>query len=40
MCHKKTLKFTGYNNSLRASQIENIINYLEKTKLDVDCLKK
>ena len=40
MCHKKNLKFTDYNNSLRASQIENIMNYLEKTKLDVDCLKK
>ena len=40
MCHKKKLKFTDYNNSLRASEIENIMNYLEKTKLDVDCLKK
>ena len=29
-----------YNNYLRASQIENIMNYLEKKEIDMDCLKK
>ena len=36
----RELKFKDYNNYLIASQIENIINYLEKKEIDMDCLKK
>ena len=36
----RELKFMDYNNYLRASQIENIINYLKKKEIDMDCLKK
>ena len=37
---KRKLKFQDYKNCLRATQIENIKNYLEKKKIDVDCLKE
>ena len=37
---KRKLKFRDFNNCLRASQIENLINYSEKKITDVDCLKK
>ena len=37
---KKELKFKDYNNCLRASQIENILNFLEKKKLMYIVLKK
>ena len=33
MCHKKKLKFRDYKNCLKASQIENKINHLEKKKI-------
>ena len=35
---KRGLRFKDYNNCLRASQIENIINYLVKKEFGVDCL--
>ena len=37
---KRKLKFRDYNHCLKASQMENIINYSEKKKIDADCLKK
>ena len=37
---KRKLKFQDYKNCLRATQIENIKNYLEKKEIDVDCLKE
>ena len=37
---KRKIKFKDYNNCLRASQIENITNYLEKKEIDIHCLKK
>ena len=37
---KRDHNLKDYNNHFRASQIENIINYLEKKEIDVDCLKK
>ena len=37
---KGNLKFRDYKKSFKASQIENKINYLEKEKIDVDCLKE
>ena len=37
---KRNLKLRDYKICLKASQIENIINYLEKKEIDVDCLKK
>ena len=37
---KRKLKFRDFNNCLRASQIENLINYSEKKIIDVVCLKK
>ena len=33
MCHKKRLKFRDYKNCLKASQIENKMNHLEKKKI-------
>ena len=36
---KRNLKFKDYKKCLKASQIENKINYLEKKNIDVDCLK-
>ena len=35
---KRGLRIKDYNNCLRASQIENIINYLVKKEFGVDCL--
>ena len=35
---KWILKFRDYKKCLKASQIENIINYLEKKKIDADSL--
>ena len=40
VCHKRNIKFRDYKKCLKASQIENKINYLEKKKIDVDCLKE
>ena len=37
---KRNLKFRDYKKCLKASQMENEINYLEKKKTDVDCLKE
>ena len=37
---KKQFKITYYKNCLKASQIENKINYLEKKRIDVDCFKE
>ena len=39
MCHQKNPKFRDYKNCLKASQIENKINYLEKKKNYTGCLK-
>ena len=36
---KRNLKFRDYKKCLKASQIENKINYLVKGKNDVDCLR-
>ena len=36
---KRKLKFQDYKNCLKASQIINIVNYLEKKEINVDCLK-
>ena len=32
-CHKKTLKFQDYKNSLEATRLENKLNHLEKMKM-------
>ena len=40
MCHKRNIKFRDCKKCLKASQIENKINYLEKKKIDLDCLKE
>ena len=37
---KRNLKLRDYKICLKASQIENMINYLEKKEIDVDCLKE
>ena len=37
---KSNLKFRDYKNCLKASQVENKINYLVNKKIDVDCLKE
>ena len=37
---KRNLKFEDSKNALEAGQIENIINHLEKNKIDVDSLKE
>ena len=37
---KRKLKFKDYKKCLKASQIENKINYLEKKIIDVGCLKE
>ena len=37
---KKYFKIRYYKNCLKASQIENKINYLEKKKIDADCFKE
>ena len=37
---KRKLKFRDYKKCLKASQIENNMNYLEKKKTDASCLKE
>ena len=37
---KRKLKFKDYKNCLKASQIISKVNYLEKKKVDIDCLKE
>ena len=37
---KKKLKFQDYRIFLEAAEIETNINHLEKSKTDIDCLKK
>ena len=37
---KRNIKFRDNKSCLKASQIKNKINYLEKKKTDVDCLKE
>ena len=37
---KRNLRFWDYKKCSKASQIENKINYLEKKKIDIDCLKE
>ena len=37
---KRKLKFQDYKNCLKAAQVENKINHLEKNKIDVDSLKE
>ena len=37
---KRNLKFQDYKNCLKAAQVENKINHLEKNKIDVDSLKE
>ena len=39
-CHKKKTKLEDYRNCLEAAQVVNEINDLEKSKVDVDSLKK
>ena len=40
MCHKRKLKFQDCKNCVEEAQIENKINHLEKSKIDVDSLKQ
>ena len=40
VCHKKKLKFRDYKKYLKASQIQKIINYLEKKEIDADSFKE
>ena len=37
---KRKLKFENYKNRLRATQLENKIKHLEKTKINIDSIKK
>ena len=37
---KRKVKFRGYEKCAKTSQIENIINYLEKKETDADSLKE
>ena len=37
---KRKLKFKNYKNRLRATQLENKIKHLEKTKINIDSIKK
>ena len=37
---KQKLEFEDYKNCLKANQLENETNHLEKTKLDTDSLKQ
>ena len=37
---KRKHKFESYKNYLKATQLENKINHLEKNEIDVDSLKK
>ena len=41
MCHKKNkIKFHDHKNCLKATQIINTVNYVEKNGIDVDSFKK
>ena len=40
MCNKTKIKFENYKNCLGATQLENDIKQLEKTKLDVNSLRE
>ena len=37
---KRKLKFENYKNRLRATELENKIKHLEKTKINIDSIKK
>ena len=37
---KRKLKFENYKNCLRVTQLENKIKHLEKTKINIDSIKK
>ena len=37
---KRKLKFENYKNCLEATQPENEMNYQEKNKIDLDCIKE
>ena len=37
---KRKFVFENYKNCLEATQIENKINHLEKSKTDIDCIKE
>ena len=37
---KRKLKFETYKNCLRVTQLENKIKHLEKTKINIDSIKK
>ena len=37
---KRKLKFENCKNCLEATQLENKISYIEKNKINIDCLKK
>ena len=37
---KRKLKFENYKNRLRATQLENKIKHLEKTKINIDSIEK
>ena len=37
---KRKLKFKDYKKSLKVCQTENVIKYLKKKEIDVDCLKE
>ena len=37
---KRNLNFRDYKKCLKASRILNIINYLEREEIDIDCLKE
>ena len=37
---KRKLKFENFKNCLQETELENIINHLEKNKIDIDSLKK
>ena len=40
MVIKRKLKFENHKNYLEATQLENIINHREKSKIGIDSLKK
>ena len=40
MCHKKKLNFEHYKNSLEATQLQNKMKHLEKSKIVIDSLKE
>ena len=40
MSKKRKLKFENHKSCLEATQLENIINHLEKNKIDTDSIKE